>query len=105
MTGAVVAIVPWGNVIEDYLDGIDHSLDDFVDTMTGGWLFGYVAALASAGLQPLLICVCAGVARPVRREHAATGVPVWLLPAPRIYRWLRPRLDHPYAWNWAEAVA
>ena len=66
-----VAILPWGNVIEDYLDGIGCSLSDFAETMTGGWLFGYVEALQSAGIRPVLICVSSGVERPVQRESSA----------------------------------
>jgi starch synthase len=39
-------MLPWGDVIEDFLDGIGLSLDEFCDDMTGGWLFGYVGALS-----------------------------------------------------------
>ncbi len=106
MTGRpVVAIIPWGNVIEDYLDGIGRSLDDFTGRMSGGWLFGFADALASAGVSPALVCVSVAVCEPQRRHHAPSGMPVWILPAPRAYRWLRAHLDDPYAWSWRAAVA
>jgi glycosyltransferase involved in cell wall biosynthesis len=99
-----VAIIPWGNVIEDYLDGIGRDVDDFTGAMGGGWLFGYVEALQDAGWRPVLICVSVAVDRPERRQHPATGAPVWVLPATRSYRWLRTWLDQPYGWSWQEAV-
>ena len=65
--------------------------------MTGGWLFGYVEALLSTDLRPVLICVSIEVERPRRRVHRPTGATLLILPAPRVYRWLRRRLDRPYA--------
>ena len=44
-----VAILPWGDVIEDYLDSIGVTRDEFCQEMTGGWLFNYVDALNGAG--------------------------------------------------------
>ncbi len=41
----MLALLPWGDLIEDFLDGIGVSLEDFSSKMTGGWLFGYVEAL------------------------------------------------------------
>lgn len=35
-----IALVPWGNQIEDYLDAIGVSLEEFCQEMTGGWLSG-----------------------------------------------------------------
>ena len=39
--GPTVAIFPWGEVIEQFLDSLGLDLDGFVNKMTGGWLFGY----------------------------------------------------------------
>ena len=36
-------------MIEDYLDAIGLDVDGFVEEMGGGWLFGYVEALARPG--------------------------------------------------------
>lgn len=78
-----VAIIPWGDVIEDFLDGIGVTLHQFAKEMTGGWLFGYVDALKRAGVDSALICVSRSVTEPTRLVHEPTGTPLWALPAPR----------------------
>ena len=35
-----LALLPWGDVIEDFLDGIGLTMEAFCRDMTGGWLFG-----------------------------------------------------------------
>jgi starch synthase len=74
-----VAIIPWGDVIEDFLDPIGLSAGDFVE-MTGGWLFGYVAALDSAGWRSIIICTSRTVEKPVRYEHVPTRTAIWMVP-------------------------
>ncbi|MGA7417474.1 MAG: glycosyltransferase [Acidimicrobiales bacterium] len=102
--GLTVAILPWGHVIEDYLDTISVTLDEFLEEMSGGWLFGYIDALQESGIRPLLIVVSSAARRSQRRVHSATGAIVWVLPSPRSYRWLRKHLPEPYAFNWRQAV-
>ncbi|MDQ1387939.1 MAG: hypothetical protein QOF56_1393, partial [Acidobacteriaceae bacterium] len=46
----MIAILPWGDFIEDFLDAIGVSLEEFSSKMTGGWLFGYVEALRLQGI-------------------------------------------------------
>jgi len=75
-----IAIFPWGDVIEDFLAPLGLALTDFVESMSGGWLFGYVAALQSAGFRPVIVCASATLERPERRIHRASGVPVWVVP-------------------------
>ncbi|HYR08267.1 MAG TPA: glycosyltransferase family 4 protein [Longimicrobium sp.] len=99
----VVALVDFSQLVEDYLDNIGVSLDGFVDEMSGGWMFGYVAALRTAGVRTVLFVVSAHVHAPQRRRHAATGATVWVLPAPRAYRLARRRVLNPYAATVAEA--
>ena len=81
-----VAIFPWGEVIEDFLDSLNLDLDDFVNKMTGGWLFGYVLALQRQGWRPIIVCASDQVAAPTRLVHAGTGAPVWVVPARRSTR-------------------
>lgn len=99
-----VALLPWGDLIEDFLEPIGLSVDDFVESMDGGWLFGYIEALAGAGVGSVLVCVTATVQRPVRRVHRPSGAPLWLLPASRAYRRIRRALPEPYAWDRAAAT-
>ncbi|WP_217921330.1 glycosyltransferase family 4 protein [Miltoncostaea oceani] len=67
------------------------TLEGFRDDMTGGWTFGYVEALKSAGMSPFLVLVSARVRRPVRWIHRDTGAPMWVLPAARAFRATRGR--------------
>lgn len=93
----VVALVDFSQLVEDYLDNIGLTLGAFLDETTGGWMFGYIHALQTAGVRTVLVLVSARVARPERRRHAATGAAVWVLPAPRAYRLARRRVLNPYA--------
>jgi hypothetical protein len=53
-----VALLPWGDVIEDYLDAVRLSFEDLRTKMTGGWLFGSAEARRRAGADPvIIICV------------------------------------------------
>ena len=87
----VVAIMPWGNEIEDFLTPLGLDLDAFCERMTGGWLFGTVQALQEQGWRVLVICVSSGVDHPTRRVHAPTGASMIFLPSARFYRALRRR--------------
>jgi starch synthase len=99
----VVALVDFSQLVEDYLDNIGVTLDAFLGEMTGGWMFGYIAALRTAGVRTVLFVVSARVEKPERRRHAATGAAVWVLPAPRAYRLARRRVLNPYASSVEEA--
>lgn len=80
-TGRVVALFPWGDVVEEFLDPLGLQLADFVERMSGGWLFGYVAALQSVGWRPFVVYGSRSVAAPTRTLHRPTGATLWLVPA------------------------
>jgi len=82
-TAPAIAIFPWGEVIEEFLDPLDLSLSDFVTKMTGGWLFGYVLALQSQGWRPIIVCASEAVGQLTQLEHKGTGAPVWVAPGRR----------------------
>lgn len=92
----VVALLPWGDLIEDFLDGIGVSLEAFCEEMKGGWLFGYIDALRSAGVRTVVFCVSARVDTPTRFTNAPTGATVCVLPASERYLRLRRRIPRPY---------
>lgn len=94
--GPVVAILPWGNVLEDYLDEVGGDVASFRDSSSGGWLFGYVDALARAGVRSVIVAVPRELRQAQRHVHRATGAPIWLLPEPRPYAALRRRMRNPY---------
>jgi glycosyltransferase involved in cell wall biosynthesis len=92
-----VALLPWGDVIEDFLAGLGMTFDQFRDEMTGGWLFGYVEALRRAHVDTVIVCVSAEVDAPTRHTHRPTGAPICVLPAPAAYRRLRRHMRDPLA--------
>lgn len=85
---STVALLPWGDVIEDYLKSANISFDAFCGEMDGGWLFGYVDALAGVGVDTVVVCVSSSVRTVERHRHEATGARVFLLPSTRAYRLL-----------------
>jgi starch synthase len=93
-----VALLPWGNVIEDFLDPIGLTLDEFCERMTGGWLFGYVEALRLAGWRTVLVVVSRRIRAPARLLHVPSGTPVCVLPAWKAYDRLARRMINPYGW-------
>ena len=101
---STVALLPWGDQLEDFLDPIGVSIDTFAEEMSGGWLFGYIDALAALGVGTVLVCVTGRVDEPVRRIHRPSGAPMWLLPATGLYRRVRRALPVPYAWDRASAT-
>ena len=69
-----LAILPWGDLIEDYLDPVGLSLEQMCREMTGGWLFGYVEALQRVGVECVLFVITARVDQAQSLRHEATGM-------------------------------
>lgn len=78
-----VAIFPWGDVVEEFLDPIGLDLEDFAHRMTGGWLFGYVDSFRSLGWDAVIVCASERVTGPRRLNHAGTGAALWAVPGRR----------------------
>ena len=97
-----VALLPWGDLIEDFLAPLGMTLAAFRDEMTGGWLFGYVQALHRVGIETVIVCVSAEVDAVVGCTHGPTGAAICVLPAPAAYRALRRRMRRPLAATGAE---
>ncbi len=93
-----VAILPWGDVIEDFLEPIGWTLDDFLQRMSGGWLFGYIDALQTVGIESTLIVFTRDRRAPRVTTHAPTGTRVRLIPSPLRYRALRIFYRSAYHW-------
>jgi glycosyltransferase involved in cell wall biosynthesis len=94
-----IALLPWGNLIEDFLDTIGVSFEQFCTEMTGGWLFGYVEALKRAGVETVLFCFSARVSTVERHLHRPTGAFVCVLPVPQVYQATRTNTINPYGLN------
>lgn len=91
-----IALLPWGNVLEDFLDMIGISLEAFCNEFTGSWMFGYCNALRLVGVRTVLMCISARVAAPAHFTHVPTGATICVLPAPKIYRIIRRNTLNPY---------
>lgn len=98
-TQPTIAILPWGDLIEDFLDSIHVSFEAFCNEMTGGWLFGYVEALKRVGVRSVLFCISNRVTEPERFLHKPTGATICLLPVPRVHRIPRQWMKNPYGWT------
>jgi len=94
-----VALFPWGDLIEDYLNGIGVSIEEFCNQMTGGWLFGYIDALKLLGIKTVIFCISARVRKPRYLNHIPTGARICILPASRSYLGIRRFMINPYAWS------
>jgi starch synthase len=94
-----IALLHWGDVIEDFLGEIEVTLDQFREEMTGGWMFGYIRALQTAGVETTLICVSAGVNKVEWSAHRPTGAAICFLPATGLYRRLRGLGISPAVWK------
>lgn len=94
-----VAMLPWGDVIEDYLDDIGVSLQMFCEEMTGGWLFGYIDALRLVGMRTVVFCFSSQLNKPVRWKNRPTGATFCVLPASLLYLKLRSGMRDPYGWT------
>jgi starch synthase len=79
-----IVIFPWGDVIEEFLDPIGLTIEDFLNRVSGGWLFGYITALQHADWRPIVVFGSANRSATTRLIHAAKGAPVWLVPAARV---------------------
>ena len=97
-----IALLHWGDLIEDFLDTIGVSFESFCNEMTGGWLFGYIDALRLASVQTVLFCISAQVTEPMRYIHKPTGATICVLPAPKIYSLARQQMLNPYGWTLEE---
>jgi glycosyltransferase involved in cell wall biosynthesis len=100
-----IALLPWGNTFEDFLDGVGVSFDQFCTEMSGGWLFGYVQALQLAGFRVTIFCFSSQTRAAVSARHQSTDAEICLIPAKRSYRWMRSFFANPDAWETADMFA
>ena len=94
-----IALLPWGDMVEDFLDPLGIGIEGLRDEMTGGWMFGFVEALARAGVDTALVVVSRSVRETTRWRHRPTGAPLIVLPVPRIYAAMRRTVADPYGWT------
>jgi glycosyltransferase involved in cell wall biosynthesis len=91
-----VALLPWGLLIEDFLDRDGLTLERFATEYTGSWMFGYASALRRAGVRTVIVCVSGRIKQRAVFLHRPSGATVVALPTPRAYRLLRRGMVNPY---------
>ena len=86
----------WGLTIEDFLEPNGLTFEQFCNEFRGSWMFGYVEALAAAGVETRLVCVSCSADTAFWTTHRPSAARLLVLPAPRWYRVLRKALRNPY---------
>ncbi len=94
-----IALLPWGNVIEDFLDSINLSWQDFCTQMTGGWLFGYIEALKTVEIETVIFCISGRVETIKSDVHLPTGAKIVTLPTTKAYQAIASSMQNPYGWT------
>lgn len=84
-----IALLTWGHVLEDFLGPNGLTIDDFCQTFTGSWIFGYARALREAAVEPVIVCTSSSVREPTWTVHVPSGTQLCLLPPPKPYVLLR----------------
>jgi glycosyltransferase involved in cell wall biosynthesis len=84
-----IALLPAGDLFEDFYDKIGVSLEDFLLRYRSTWLFNFVEGLKGQGVDTVLLFVSKRVARTERFIHTPSGAQVCVLPAPRAHIKLR----------------
>ncbi len=87
-----IALLPWGEVWEDFLDEVGITFESFCNEIPFGWMIGYVDALRLAGIQTVLIFPTARFTEPSRFIHKPTGATICMLPVPKSYLAVRRKL-------------
>ena len=87
-----VVLLPWGDVFADFLDRLGVSFEELRDEFVGSWMFGYAAALATAGVRTVIVCPTSQRRpRPWRRCMPRPGRSFGSLPTSRAHAALRAR--------------
>ena len=93
---AVVGIFMSPDLIEDWLEHVRISLEEFLDQMMGSWMFGYMKALKARNVETIVFCVSGRASITRRLYHRPTGALICMLPASRWYkvsRWVQEHSD------------
>ncbi|MGG6293245.1 glycosyltransferase family 4 protein [Leptolyngbya sp. AN02str] len=94
-----IALLNSMDLIDDYLDHINISLETFCHDFTGNWMFGFAKALSIVGVDTTLFYVSTRVSEPTYLIHQKTQIPMCILPASssyRLYRFVRAKLLKQY---------
>jgi hypothetical protein len=77
-----VALLPWGDVAEDWIGPLSPSIGELLAGLRHGWIFGYADALRRAGVRPVLVFVSSEVGEPTQLMPSGFPASIWILPQP-----------------------
>jgi starch synthase len=80
-----VALLHCMDLIDDFLDHINWSLETFCNEFTANWMYGYTQALQRVGVRTVIFCISARVSEPSRFKHVPTGSTICVIPASKSY--------------------
>ena len=91
-----IALLPWGDVWEDFFSTIGVDFPSFCEEVTGGWQFGFIEALKLYGVRTVMFYTSTEFNQVSRFVHQPTGSTICVLPVPRSYRAIRRHMIHSY---------
>lgn len=80
-----IALLHSYDLIDDFLDSINITFEDYCQNFIGSWTFGYVNALKEVGVRTVLFCISATVDKPSRFIHQPTGTEMCVIPPSKMY--------------------
>jgi len=86
-SSSAVALLPWGDVVEDWIEPLGLSAESLGRRLPSSlWMLGYARALATAGVDTVIVWFSSRVERPLRLRHEQTGVRMTVLPSSTPFR-------------------
>ena len=73
------------DLIDEVVESMNITFQDYCENFVGSFMFGYIKALQTAGVRPVLFCITAQVTKPTRFQHLPTGGTICALPHRGIY--------------------
>jgi starch synthase len=104
MSSKKVIIIDWTHCIEDFLDNIGLTFEEFRTQMNGGWLFGYIQALQMVNTESVFVCFSREIKKRTSFIHEPTGSSIVVLPLPSSYKNIRKRIPNVYTADLAQAA-
>jgi starch synthase len=77
------------DLIDEVIDSMKITFQVYCENFVGSFMFGYIKALQTAGIRPVLFCITAQVKEPTRFQHLPTGATICAIPHAGIYRFYR----------------
>ncbi|MEM6614458.1 MAG: glycosyltransferase family 4 protein [Cyanobacteria bacterium P01_C01_bin.72] len=73
------------DLIDEVVAGMKITFRDYCENFVGSFMFNYIKALQTAGVDSVLYCITTQVNEATRFEHLPTGATICALPTRRIY--------------------